>query len=201
MAKTTAPLLSFGASGKLADTLVFGRWKGVDYARQYVVPANPQSSAQQTQRGYFTGAVSEWHTTGSAALEGEDKEAWGRYASTLGAMSGFNAFVRSWVKERVAGGTPPGHFYGVSNEDLDGDDFGVDVEGDGLSSESVTIHIGNSLTFFGVSDSVNASGGTASFSGIDTGFSAGERIYWYFEVGSEGTDYMRSGIYTAVLTE
>src|SRR3972149_2455449 len=38
MAKLKAPLLSFGASGKLADTLVYFPWKGLAVVRSYVIP-------------------------------------------------------------------------------------------------------------------------------------------------------------------
>ena len=38
--------MSLSASGKVADTLVFGQWKGRNVVRQYIVPANPQSDAQ-----------------------------------------------------------------------------------------------------------------------------------------------------------
>lgn len=50
MAKVTGPLQSFSASGKLANSIVFAAWKGVAYVRQYVIPANPQSSGQGDQR-------------------------------------------------------------------------------------------------------------------------------------------------------
>ena len=47
MAKVTAPLMSMSASGQLGQTLVFDKRGRV---RQYVVPANPQTSAQQLVR-------------------------------------------------------------------------------------------------------------------------------------------------------
>jgi len=50
MAKVTGPLMSFSASGKLASSIVFAAWKGVSYVRQYVIPANPQSSDQGDRR-------------------------------------------------------------------------------------------------------------------------------------------------------
>lgn len=200
MAKVTGPLLSFGARGQVGKTVVFSGWKGLKTAREYVVPSNPQTAGQTTQRGFMTEAVAEWHGGASAALDGTDKEAWGRYAGVLGPMSGFNAFCRSWIDEKVAGGTPPGFFWDQTNVDPDADDFGVEIAGEGLTTESVTIHIGNSLTFFGVSDAQTASSGVATFANIDTGFAIGTRLYWYYDVGTPGTDYMRSGIYTAVAT-
>lgn len=53
MAKTTAPLLSFGASGQLGKTVVAAKWKGVPYMRQHVIPANPRTSSQTTSRSIF----------------------------------------------------------------------------------------------------------------------------------------------------
>lgn len=53
MAKVTGGLLSFGARGQIGKTLVMSKWKGIPYARQHVVPANPQTTAQQTNRRIF----------------------------------------------------------------------------------------------------------------------------------------------------
>ena len=53
MAKVTGPLLSLGASGQIGKSIVFGDWRGVKYARQHVVPANPKSVAQTLTRNTF----------------------------------------------------------------------------------------------------------------------------------------------------
>lgn len=53
MAKTTAPTLSFDASGQIAKTMVYSSWRGVKYVRRHVVPANPQTTAQQAVRKTF----------------------------------------------------------------------------------------------------------------------------------------------------
>ena len=50
MAKVTGPLMSMSASGKLADSLVFFGWKGINVVRGFVIPANPQYAAQGDQR-------------------------------------------------------------------------------------------------------------------------------------------------------
>lgn len=60
MAKVTAPLLSFNAGGAIAKTQVYAKWKGIPYARRYVVPANPQSTAQQLTRNVFTTLTQIW---------------------------------------------------------------------------------------------------------------------------------------------
>lgn len=53
MAKLTGPLLSFGARGQIGKALVTSKWRGIDYARQYVIPANPRTTAQQNNRTRF----------------------------------------------------------------------------------------------------------------------------------------------------
>jgi len=50
MAKVTAPLMSMSASGKLADSIVFFTWKGRNVVRQWLAPANPQSTDQGDRR-------------------------------------------------------------------------------------------------------------------------------------------------------
>jgi hypothetical protein len=50
MAKVTMPLMSVGASGKLADSIVFFGWKGINVVRQWLKPANPQSAGQGDAR-------------------------------------------------------------------------------------------------------------------------------------------------------
>lgn len=54
MAKATAPLLSFGASGQIAKTQVYSTWRGIPYVRRHVVPANPQTSSQMSTRNTFS---------------------------------------------------------------------------------------------------------------------------------------------------
>lgn len=45
-AKVTGPLYSVGASGKVADAMVFFNWKGVNVVRQWLKPSNPKSADQ-----------------------------------------------------------------------------------------------------------------------------------------------------------
>jgi len=92
MAKLKAPLMSLGAVGKLAGTLVFSTWKGLKTAREYVTPANPQTAAQTTQRGIFADAVSAWR---NYYVDADERTAWNRAATAEGrAESGFNNFMR-----------------------------------------------------------------------------------------------------------
>lgn len=50
MAKTSAPFLSLDASGTIASTLTASKWKGRNYMRLRIIPANPQTSGQQAVR-------------------------------------------------------------------------------------------------------------------------------------------------------
>jgi hypothetical protein len=54
MPRVNAPLLSFGASGQIAQTQVYATWKGQPYVRRYVIPANPRSAEQTSTRSVFT---------------------------------------------------------------------------------------------------------------------------------------------------
>ncbi len=103
MAKVKAPLFSLSASGALAKTLVYADWKGIDYVRQYVIPANPKTADQQEQRGFFSAAIDAWHIDGYTT---DDVTAWNLYALAQKiAASGFNIFVKLKVLASVAAKT------------------------------------------------------------------------------------------------
>jgi len=96
MAKVAGPLLSLSASGKFANTLVASVWKGIPYMRQYVVPANPQTTAQVAHRALFTSGVSFWQTLKAVAIM---KTAWGVEALVSpDTQSGFNAFMQNYLQ-------------------------------------------------------------------------------------------------------
>ena len=98
MALVKAPLFSLDARGKIADTLVYAIWKGLNYCREYVIPFNPNSAAQQTIRGYFTDAVAAYQAELPAT-----KAAWDAAVKALGwAMSGFNYYVAEYIKYLIA---------------------------------------------------------------------------------------------------
>lgn len=97
MAKLKAPLLSFGASGAIAKSLVYFPWKGLDVVREYVVPANPKSDAQIIQRGYMKAAVEEIHDAyvyPDHPLVSTDKSAYARAGS-------LHRTPRTWFNEAV----------------------------------------------------------------------------------------------------
>lgn len=100
MAKVKSPLFGFDASGQLAKTLVYMKWKGINDVRQHVIPANPNTAAQQTQRGYIADAVALWHATGWTP---EDLTSWNRYAGVKPKpMSGYNAYTSDYLATVLA---------------------------------------------------------------------------------------------------
>ena len=93
MAKITAPLLSFGASGSLAKTLVASKWKGRPYMRQHVIPANPKSVAQVLTRDAFSFAAATWKIGGPLL-----RAPWERFAVGQ-VLTGRNKFQGNFVSE------------------------------------------------------------------------------------------------------
>jgi len=107
LAKLKAPLFSLGASQQLGKALVFFGWKGLNVVREYVIPANPRTTLQTTQRGYMTDIVGKIHAAqGSAThpLTALDVRAYALLASVVQvATTWFNQCVRDGVNQLVAG--------------------------------------------------------------------------------------------------
>lgn len=87
MAKTQAPLLSFGAEGTIAKTAVYSKWRGVPYVRQRVIPANPRTTAQQNNRSLFASMRALWKIAPAGMRSPWDAFATGR------PFTGMNAFL------------------------------------------------------------------------------------------------------------
>jgi len=92
MAIVKGPLFSLSATGKLADALVYMTWKGINDVRKYVIPSNPKSTLQTTQRDYLKDAVTRWHVTDWYAADLTAFNNWAAIASS--AMSGFNRWIK-----------------------------------------------------------------------------------------------------------
>jgi len=88
MAKTTAPLLSFGGSGQIGKTMVYGSWKGRPYVRRHVIPANPQSAEQTITRNAFSFLQSVYKFAPALVTD-----VWEAYASGQ-VMTARNAFTK-----------------------------------------------------------------------------------------------------------
>jgi hypothetical protein len=190
MAKVKAPLLSFEASGKLADAIVYFPWKGIDAVRQYVIPANPQSSAQTTQRGYLTNAVNDWHDT--SKYDAADKEAWNRYAGIAPSpRSGFNSFVKSFIDISVAGQTPDMGYNGSLADDGDGTFTGQITEAG--SADAVDMIWGTSKT--ALVNTTAASEAVNTWSASPADVVSGQKVYARFRIKSGGNLIGETGIF------
>ena len=189
MAKTKAPLFSLSARGQLAETLVYFPWKGLECVRSYVIPANPNTAGQRTQRGYFGNAVDDWHDIG---LDADDVSAWNRAASALSKpMSGFNAFVGAHVDLQVAGETPNMGFNGSLTDDADGTFTGLITEAG--SATAVDMLWGVSPTSL-----INTEPGTEAvnvWTCDPTANVSGQIIYARFLIKAAGDIIGRTGIY------
>jgi len=114
MSKVTAPLLSFGASGQVGKSIVFGTWRGVKYARRHVIPGNPNTTAQQVQRNSFATLRDMWKRATADAVAPWDTYAKGRPFTGMNAFIGQNrkaittdANMQAFVGSPGAGGGLP----------------------------------------------------------------------------------------------
>lgn len=88
-------------SGQAGKAGVFARWKGRQYRRKYVIPANPKTTMQMSIRGYFTNAIAAWHTYHSI------QRLVYSYLATGLVMSGMNLLVSRWQKAATKSMTLP----------------------------------------------------------------------------------------------
>ena len=102
MAKLKGPLMSIDARGAFAKSMVFGGWKGIQWARMYFIPQNPQTDAQDAIRLIFSQGVQRWQ--GGGAVVAAD---WETAAQATGkTLSGFNFFMSEYINSMRAGETP-----------------------------------------------------------------------------------------------
>ena len=103
MAKVTGPLLSLDASGTIASTMTFSRWKGINYVRQRVIPTYSNTAEQLAVRDIVSDASIAWKegdTVGAVAINSAYKLAYATAASGT-AMSGFNLFIKECMIENL----------------------------------------------------------------------------------------------------
>lgn len=103
MAKVTGPLLSLDASGTIASTMTFSRWKGINYVRQRVIPTYSNTAEQLAVRDIVSDASIAWKeldTVGAVEIDAAYKLAYDVAASGT-AMSGFNLFIKECMLENL----------------------------------------------------------------------------------------------------
>ena len=204
MAKLKAPLFTFSDSGKIADSLVYFGWKGLNVVRSYVVPANPKTDAQTTQRGYLTEAVAAIHTAESDAtkpLVAVDKSAYALYGSCEPTpRTWFNQIVQRWLLAKV----------NSEHEQIFTDGTFTDP-----ATTEITLALHNKqnvaepgFMFCGTSKTaltkkVAADGVGNTHTGVFTGLTKGVKYFFQFRPTkvTDDTYVARSGIYYHVCTE
>ena len=88
MKVTPSPLVA-RLSGKAASA-VAASWKGILYVREHVIPHNPKSAAQVTQRGYFARMSAWFRSLPSGITDWLDDLAVGLGKSGFNLMSGLD---------------------------------------------------------------------------------------------------------------
>lgn len=202
MAILKAPLLSLGAAQQLGKSLVFFPWKGLNVVREYVVPSNPKTTLQVTQRGYVTAAVDAIHDAQAHAthpLGAADVTAYGLLASTRAKpRTWFNEAIKNWVDVNVA--SKLGCV--VSDGSLD-DSTPAQLDAECYLSESTcaagTFFYGTSKTALinSVAASITSQVATATISPTV----AGTKYYVQFRAdAADPCEGARSGIYSKIST-
>ncbi|MBA7535642.1 hypothetical protein ES705_27900 [subsurface metagenome] len=205
MAKLKAPLLSFGASGQIAKTLVYLPWKGLNCVRSYVIPANPKTTGQVTQRGYITAAVEKIHEALAAAANpiGEaDVQAYALWANQYASpRTWFNQAIKNWADVKVAVKKPV-IFSGGSCTDTDKTDALLDI----FLNEETPSDLVAATFFYGTSPTalINSIVGVV-VAGVNvsltdaagiSGLTAGVKYYWQLRADAlDPCEGARSGIY------
>jgi hypothetical protein len=101
MAKVNGPLMSMDASGAFANTIVFSKWKGRNYVRQYVIPTYSNTTEQGNVRSLYRDASLAWKgglTVGGVAINSAYKTAYNVAASSQ-SISGFNLFIKECMQK------------------------------------------------------------------------------------------------------
>lgn len=93
MVKVTAPAMSLDASGSIGGTMTFSKWKGRNYVRQLVRPANPRSAGQTYNRAFFKFLAQTW-----ASIKTLYASSWQALAD-VDKVSPFNAFVKQAMQD------------------------------------------------------------------------------------------------------
>lgn len=202
MAKLKAPLMSLGASGQLGKALVFFPWKGLDVVREYVIPANPKSALQTTQRGYLADAVESLHAHQAQITEGFDSidiSACSLWASVVkAATTWFNQVCKNWIDVAVAGNTPTLMRAGTLDLSTPGEcDFQI-IAGS-AAMVNATLYWGRTKTALIHAKAMNVDVGY--FKATITGLTAGVKYFMQMRADDgDACEGVKSGIYFGYAT-
>lgn len=201
MAKLKGPLFSLGASQQIGKALVYFPWKGLNVVREYVVPANPRTDPQTTQRGYLTDIVAKVHAAQASTthpLTARDVTAYGLWASVVQpATTWFNQAVRNGIDQLIKGLRECVFSGGVTTPASE--QLTVEIWSIGIAPTAGRFYYGTSKTALVRSIGSTPVGG--SNAAIITGLTTGVKYFWQF-VPSEPVTILgaKSGIYYGVPT-
>lgn len=193
MAKVIGPLFSASASGKIMNSLVYFTWKGLRVVRQYVVPSNPNTSGQQSQRSKLSDAVDEWH---GATYNDLDLTAWNFRASRASKpMSGFNAMVKLHIEKAISGLTWQRTSH-VAISNVGSDSFDVSVDSFSTAGENaVTVYYGTDPDYMPNTKALTYNTGT-EWLGTVGGLESGVKYYFKIVANDGINDVAETGIYS-----
>jgi len=178
MAKLKAPLLSLGASGAIGKAIVFFPWKGLNVAREYVVPANPKTDAQNTQRGYLIVVVAQIHkiqALAADALTSVDTSAYALWGSIYPTpRTWFNQAVKNWLDQNVLGKT--GIIWSNGHTTPADGQLTMSIVATDSTPDSAKFYYGTSKTALTNSIAGVKAGGV--YSKVVTGLTNGVKYYW-----------------------
>jgi len=180
--------LSISSTGKIADELIFEKWKDKQIVKRFAKPFNPDTAKQQTQRSYMAPVVDAWHNDGYSP---EDKEAWENYAkiNKINA-TGYNMFTRFKINAQKEAKT----WEKLTSCEI------INITGEGCSVTILCPSDKTGILFYGSSK-------VALYKQVPGIFSSGEntfliedlkeltRYYFYIKNTSPG-EVARTGIYT-----
>ncbi|MBA7538534.1 hypothetical protein ES705_37832 [subsurface metagenome] len=198
MAKLKAPLLSLGASGAIGKTIVYFGWKGLDCAREYVVPSNPKTEPQNTQRGYVIAAVAAIHDAQVAVaspLIEVDKSAYALYGTTFPTpRTWFNQVIQRWLLAEVNGEVAAIYAAGAF-EDVGAGATTITIFNHQTADQAGFMVCGTSKT--AMLKAVAADGVASEQIGVFTGLTKGVKYFFQFRPTKVSDDkyVARSGIY------
>lgn len=201
MAKLKAPLFSLGASGQLGKALVFFPWKGLNLVREHVVPSNPRSTAQTTQRGYLTAAVDLIHSIqahAGAPLVAADTVAYALWGSTYATpRTWFNQAVKHLMEQLKLGKSAVLLVGGTTTPGVDKLDLSISAQG--LACTAGKFWYGTSKT--ALINSKPAGVAANVFTVSLTPLTTGVKYYWQLRLTAPaGCLGAKSGIYYGVPT-
>jgi len=208
VAKLKAPLLSLGAAGAIGKSLVYFGWKGIDCVREYVIPSNPKTALQTTQRGYLTAGVAAIHAAQALAvypLTEADQVAYSALAAAKGKIiTWFNQVVKLWCDVKLAVKVPV-IYTGCNVSDKTANSINLFMcinEETGSTLADGKIYFGTSKTNLIHSKVAAITAGShllLTDSDCSAFLTAGTKYYWQFRPDSgDGCVGADSGIYSFV---